>query len=411
MVTAAVRYKESPLDVVSWNFSAACGRVSLDPDLRTLLAMPYRELGLQLPIRMDDGTLRVFRAARHLHSNCRGPAAGILRMTPGADANLAAALATSATWTATVANVPFGGASGVIDCDPAALSPREYELLLRRFVSRSNVVLGPYQDVVIAQSESQAAILVDEFASLRGNMPALVTGKSAGQGGAEHLAKAHPRAAAMVLRYSATLLERDVQDLRVAIYATTATAADYLAEFESIGTTVVALSDGRSTAHDDRGLNPLAIAESVRQNGTVSAFPGTAESVLAADCDVLVLAASECALNAINGGRVRAQIVLEAAPLSITPSGDVLLRQQRATVIPDLLGASGTVIAAHAEWSANLEQKQLHARDVEAEFERRLPQATEAVFERSKKDHSSLRSAAYCIAVERVGRTERLRGI
>jgi glutamate dehydrogenase/leucine dehydrogenase len=263
----------------------------------------------------------------------------------------------------------------------------------------------------MASSESEAAILLDEFSSLRDYAPACVTGKAAPQGGAAHVAKAHPRAAALVLREVASRFEREVSDLRVAIYATTSTAADYLAEFASIGCPIVALSDGRSTAHDERGLNPLAIVESVRHNGTVSAFPGTAESAIAADCDVLVLASTECSLNAMNAGRVRASVVLEAAPLSVTPSADVLLRQQRATVIPDLLASSGSIIAAHAEWTANIEQKQLHARDIETEFERRLPQAAEAVVERSKKDHSSLRSAAYCIAVERVARTERLRGI
>src|SRR5512138_3194126 len=100
MVTAAVRYKESPAEVVSWNFSSACGRLALDADLKTLLAMPYRELSLQLPVRMDDGTLRVLRAARVLHSNSRGPAAGPIRFRPGADSNLGFALANFGTWAA-----------------------------------------------------------------------------------------------------------------------------------------------------------------------------------------------------------------------------------------------------------------------------------------------------------------------
>jgi glutamate dehydrogenase (NAD(P)+) len=113
----------------------------------------------------------------------------------------------------------------------------------------------------------------------------------------------------------------------------------------------------------------------------------------------------------MNAARVSASIVLEAAPLSVTPSADVILRQQRAMVVPDLVGASGAIIAAHVEWSANLEKKQLHKRDVEAALEKSIPVAIDAVFERTQRDQSSLRSAAYCIAVERVARTERLRGI
>ncbi len=411
MVTAAVRYKESPLDVVSWNFAAACGRISLDNDLRTLLAMPYRELSLHLPVRMDDGTLRVFRASRYLHSNARGPAAGMIRLSPGATDELARALANATTWTAAIVNIPFGGSCGVIDCDPAQLSEHEYETLVRRFASRSHVVLGPYQDVVMASSESEAAMLLDEYSSLRSYTPAFVTGKSASHGGAAHLSKAHPRAAAIVMREVASRLDRDVTDLRVAIYATAATAADYLAEFISIGASVVALSDGRSTATDERGLNPLTVSECVRQYGSVASYPGTAESTLAADCDVLVLAASECALTAANANRVRASLVLEAAPLSITPSADTILRQQRVAVVPDLLAASGSIIAAHTEWASNLEQKQLQTRDIESEFDRLLPHAVDTIFDRSNRDHSTLRSAAYCIAVEKVSRTERLRGI
>lgn len=412
MVTAAVRYKESPLDVATWNFSAACGRISIDADLKSLLAMPYRELRLHLPVRLDDGTLRVFRAARHVHNNSRGPAAGCVRVIPGGDASLAEALARFNTWSAAIVQVPFGGACAVIDGDPSQLSAGENERLLRRLASRAYVVLGPYHDVLMAESEGDAGILLDEYSSyFREIAPASVTGKPADRGGIAHRVKAHPRAAAMVLRTAAQRLEKDLQNLRVAVYATSATAADYLAEFTSIGTTVIALSDGRSTAHDDRGLNPLAIAESVRQNGTVSAFPGTADSALAAECDVLVLASGECALHSANAGRVRASMVLEAAPLSITPSADAVLRQQRATVIPDLLASSGSLVAAHVEWAANLEQVQPHARNIELEFERLLPEATATVFERASRDHSSLRSAAYCTAIERVARTEKLRGV
>ncbi len=408
MVSTAVRYKESPVDVASWNFSSACGRLSLDADLKTLLAMPYRELSLQLPVRMDDGTLRVFRASRVLHSNARGPAAGEIHLRPRADANLAFALANSATWTSAVMNVPFGGACGVIDCDPQSLTPREYEKLFRRFASRSHVVLGPFQDVAIASSESEAALLLDEYSSLHGFTPACVAGKGPQQGGAANFSKTRPRAAALALRESAIYLDRNLQDLTIAILATPENAADYLAEFASIGCTVVALSDTRRAVHDDRGLEPLTIGKILEEAPAVT---DAIESVLSTDCDVLVLASSECALHATNAARVRAAIVLEAAPLSVTPSADVVLRQQQALVIPDLVAASGALIAAHVEWSANLEKKQLHARDIHLALEKSIPAAVKAIFERTQKDQSSLRSAAYCIAVERVARTERLRGI
>lgn len=411
MVTAAVRYKESPADTASWNFSSACGRLSLDADLKTLLAMPYRELSLQLPLRMDDGRLRVFRAARMLHSNARGPAAGTIRMKPGANVDLAFALANIATWTAAVVNVPFGGASGVIDCDPVNLSEREYESLLRRYASRSNVVLGPYQDVTLASSEEDAALLLDEYSSTRGLTPACVAGKGPQHGGVASPSKAQPRAAALALREIARYWDRDLQDLHVAIYATPETYADYLAEFVSIGCTVTALSDGRRTAVDGSGLTSHGIAQAKQLHSELSSVPNSGDSVLSAACDVLVLASSECALNATNAARVRASIVLEATPLGITPSADVTLKQQHALVVPDLVGASGTVIAAHVEWSANLEQKQLHTRDIEAALEKAIPNALEKVIERSKKDLGTLRSAAYCMAVERVAKTERLRGI
>jgi glutamate dehydrogenase (NAD(P)+) len=411
MVTATARYKESPVETASWNFSSACGRLSLDPDLKTLLAMPYRELSLQLPLRMDDGNLRVFRATRLLHSNSRGPAAGTLRLAPGANADLAFALANVATWTAAVVNVPFGGASGVIDCDPRTLSDREHETLIRRFAARTNVVLGPYQDVAIAANETEAALLLDEYSSLRGFTPACVAGKGPQQGGAAHSSKAQPRAAALVLREVADQLGRAIQELCVAIYAGPESVTDYLAEFVSIGCKVVAVGDGTRIALDDNGIHPGGLSEALHAPESKVGKPSATDLVLGAACDVLVLAASEGTIHATNASGVRTTLVLEAAPLGITPSADAVLRQQRAVVIPDLLAASGAMIAAHSEWSANLEQKQLQTHDIEAALEKSIPKATKAVFNRSKKDHSSLRAAAYCVAVERVARTERLRGI
>lgn len=407
MVSTAVRYKESPVDVSSWNFAAACGRISLDADLKTLLAMPYRELSLQLPLRLDDGTLRVFRANRVLHSNARGPAAGTVTVRPGATPDLALALANFATWTSALMGVPFGGASAVIDCDAATLSSDEYGRLLSRFASRSHLVLGPFQDIVIASSTNEAAVLLDEYSSLHGFTPASVTGKSAEQGGTAEFGKASPRAAAISLREAVMRSERGVEGLRVAIVATPNTLADYVAEFSVIGCIVVAVSDGGQTVYDERGLSPThLIAE-----GDYAVITKGSEAALFADCDVLVLAGDECSLHGANASRVRAKTIIEASPVCVTPSADVALRQQRAAVIPDLIAASGATIAAHAEWAANLEQRPLHAEDLNSALEQSIRQAMDSVFERARKDHATTRTAAYCIAIERVARTERLRGI
>jgi glutamate dehydrogenase (NAD(P)+) len=403
MVTAAVRYRESPLDTASWNFSSACGRLALEPDLKALLAMPYRELSMQLPVRMDDGTLRVFRASRVLHSNTRGPAAGSIRIAPGANSDLAFALANIATWTATLMNVPFGGASGAIDCERRALTDSEYESLIRRFASRSHIALGPFQDVAISTTEVEAALLLDEYSSLHGLTPACVTGKSPDRGGVANGPKAQSQAAAIALREVAARFGRELKDLRVAVYSTPETISDYLAEFALSGCQVVAISDGRNTASDSEGLTPAATITTSDETSK------SADSVLFADCDVLVLASSECILNAANAARVRARIIVEATPLGITPSADVTLRQQRSVVIPDVIAASGATIAAYVEWSANLEHKQ--PRDLDAALAKAIPKAVETVFDRLNQDHSSLRSAAYCVAIERVARTERLRGI
>jgi glutamate dehydrogenase (NAD(P)+) len=405
MGTAAVRYKDLPVDVASWNFAAACGRLSLDADLKTLLAMPYRELSLQLPLRMDDGTLRVFRASRVLHSNARGPAAGTITVRAGANADLALALANFSTWTAALIGTPFGGASAVINCDPLSLSSEEYDKLLRRFAARALIVLGPFQDVLIASSENEATILLDEYSSLPDFAPASVAGKSAEQGGVARFGKASQRATALALREAAFRSNRALEDLSVSIVASPNTVADYIAELTAIGCRVIAATDGLNTAHDEQGLSPLALS------GETDALADGSEMALTTHCDVMVWAAAECSLHAAIAPRIRAQTLIEAASLCVTPSADVALRQQRVTVIPDLIAASGATIAAHAEWSANLEQRSLHPHDVDSELEKSIRKAIDAVFERSKKDHSTLRSAAYCIAVERVARVERLRGI
>jgi glutamate dehydrogenase (NAD(P)+) len=211
---------ESALDITRKNFNKAADHLGLEKEMRVLLSTPFREVRVEVPIRMDDGKLRVFVGYRVQHSGVRGPAKGGIRYHPAVDLDEVRALAAAMTWKTAVVNIPFGGAKGGIQCDPATMSANELERLTRRYISRIHLVLGPYRDVPAPDVNTNAqtmAWIFDQYSASNGYTPACVTGKPLEMGGSQGREQATGRGVSLMLREAAKDLGLKVTDLRVAV--------------------------------------------------------------------------------------------------------------------------------------------------------------------------------------------------
>ena len=409
--------KESPIEVTRANFLIAARRLGLGADIQTLLSTPFREVHVEVPVRMDDGKLKVFTGYRVQHNGVRGPAKGGLRFHPSVHIDEIRALAAAMTWKTAVVNIPFGGAKGGVTCDPSQMSLAELERLTRRFTSRIHLLLGPYRDIPAPDVNTNSQVMMwvfDEYSKSHGYTPACVTGKPLEMGGSLGREQATGRGISFMVREAASDLGMGLKGLRIAVQGFGNVGANAVALIAALGCKIVAVSDVRGGIYAARGINPQDLRAHVAAAGSVAGFAGadriSNEELLQCDCDVLVPAALECVLHSGNAGRVRAKLIVEGANLPTTPSADAIFEQRGITVVPDILANAGGVTCSYFEWAQNLQQVMWTEERVNHDLEEIMLRAYREVRDRGKKERISLRAAAYCIAVERVARVEKLRG-
>ncbi|MGH9580951.1 MAG: Glu/Leu/Phe/Val family dehydrogenase, partial [Terriglobales bacterium] len=219
-MSTAITPRESPIEIIRHNFQVAAAKLGLDEDTQILLSIPYREVRVEVPVRMDDGRLKVFVGFRVQHSGVRGPAKGGIRYHPAVDLDEVRALAAAMTWKTAVVNIPFGGAKGGIACDPGQMSLPEQERLTRRFISRIHGLLGPYRDIPAPDVNTNAQVMTwifDQYSSAHGYTPACVTGKPVEMGGSLGREQATGRGVCFMVREIAKDLGLELKGLRVAV--------------------------------------------------------------------------------------------------------------------------------------------------------------------------------------------------
>lgn len=408
---------EDPREIVEYNFQKAADRLSLDSEMRTLLTMPFRELRVEIPVRMDDGSLRVFVGYRVQHSGVRGPAKGGIRYHATTDLNEVRALASAMTWKTSLVNIPFGGAKGGIAVDPAGLSSGELQRLTRGYIRRIALFLGPFRDIPAPDMNTNAQVMTwifDEYSAQHGYTPACVTGKPVELGGSLGREAATGRGVYYLIEALTRDMGMKLAGARVAIQGfgnVGSFATRFLAE---AGAKVVAVADVRGGILNEQGLDVKALLEYSRTQRTIAGFPGAraiaGEDVFAVDCDILVPAALQCVLTKNNAEKVRARIIAEGANLPTTPEADAILARRGVTILPDILTNAGGVTVSYFEWAQNLQQIFWDEDHVNSEMHKVLTRAYKQVAERAAADKITLREAAYTIAVDRVARAERLRG-
>jgi glutamate dehydrogenase (NAD(P)+) len=410
----------NPQAIVDYNFDRAARHLGLNASQRRLLKEPFREVSVKVPVRMDDGTLEIFRGYRVQHNGARGPFKGGIRYSPDVNEDEVRALAEVMTWKTALADIPFGGAKGGVNCDPLRLSKAELERVTRKFIAHIRHVLGPMRDIPapdMGTNPQVMAWILDEFSSRQGYSPACVTGKPVELGGSVGRNRATGRGVVIVLGEHLRELNRTLEGLRVVVQGFGNVGASVGLLLADQGAEIVAVGDifGAVAGVDGRSLPVQELAEYAKREGTVVGFPKSIpidpEELLLLDCDVLIPAAAECVLHAGNAERVRATTIAEAANLPTTPEADEILGRKGVSIIPDILANAGGVIVSYFEWVQNLQQKPWDEFAVRKELGRRMRETYRDVSHLAAHDGKTLRDVAYALAMERVLRAEEKRGV
>lgn len=382
-----------------------------------------RELVVSVPVVMDDGHTEVFEGYRVQHDSSRGPCKGGIRFHPEADLDEVKALAAWMTWKCAVANIPFGGAKGGIKVDPAKLSKAELTRMTRRYTSMILPILGPDKDIPAPDVNTNAEVMawiMDTFSMLKGyTVPAVVTGKPIELGGSLGRAEATGRGALFTLQ---NLLEargiKDTASMRIAVQGFGNVGSCGAKLMHRAGFKIVAVSDVYCALYKEDGIDiEKAMAYAAANNRSLLGYQEeglktiTGEELLALDVDVLFLAAMENQLREDNADSVRAKIVLEGANGPTTPDADRILEGKGITVMPDILTNCGGVVVSYFEWVQNLQSYMWDEDYINENLHKVMKGAFSDVWKIAQEKSVSMRMAAYMLALERVVKASKARGI
>ncbi len=411
--------KDDPWDVALRQFHRAADHLPLKRGIREFLAFPHRELTVNFPVHMDDGTVRVFTGYRVHHSTVLGPTKGGIRYNPRVDLNEVRALAMLMTWKCALMRLPYGGAKGGVACDPGQLSKAELERLTRRYATEIGIIIGPDGDIPapdVGTNDQIMAWIMDTYSMHLGHsVPAVVTGKPISIGGSAGRREATGRGVMIVAREAACLRGMPFAGSRVVVqgFGNVGSVAAYLMHDQ--GCRIVGISDVYGGIHTPHGLDPRAVLQHMQQTGRVAGFPGT-ETVTNTDllelpCDFLVPAAIEGQITPENAGRIQAKIVVEGANGPTTPEADEILADRDILVVPDILANAGGVTVSYFEWVQDLQSLFWSEEEINQRLERIMVQAFKGVVDLARERDVELRTAALIYAVKRVADALLTRGI
>jgi len=399
-------------------FDEAADQLELADDVRQLMLTPKREVQVQVPVLLDDDYIKTFIGYRVQHDNSRGPMKGGLRFHPAVDLDEVRALAALMTWKTAVANLPYGGAKGGITVNPAELTSKQLEMLTRVFVDQIHDVFGPRTDIPAPDMGTDAMVMAwirNQWEKYHGFNPACVTGKPVEHYGAVGREEATGRGVGILTLKLLGRLGRKPPGTRLAIQGfgnVGSHAAKFLADADM---TIVAVSDISGAYHCPTGLDIHDCLRYAMSQGTLQGYQNgdmiSNNELLALDVDILIPAAIGDVIHAKNVGQIRAPIIIEAANRPVDPEADKVLYEQGVIVLPDILANAGGVTVSYFEWAQNLQLYKWNLNRVRQELDHILSDAFEAVWQCANDSQTSLRTAAYMVAIERVHRAKSLAGM
>jgi glutamate dehydrogenase (NAD(P)+) len=412
------------MDNVMEQFNSAADQINLHPSIRKILSITNNEIIVNFPVKMDNGDVEIFRGYRVQHNNALGPYKGGLRYHPTVDIDAARALAMWMTWKTSLAGLPYGGGKGGIQLDPSKYSQGELERITRRFTFALADNIGPEHDIPapdVNTNSQTMAWMADTYMSTR--PPAertanqhVVTGKPAGSGGLEGRDRATGYGVFLSIKIWAEKNNINLAGKKFIVqgFGNVGYWAAYFLEKE--GAKLVAVQDAFGSIENQKGIVVEDLFNYTKANkGSIVDFPDAVSldknSFFATDCDICIPAALGNQITADNASQIKGSLIAEGANGPTNVDGEKILLERGITIIPDILCNSGGVVGSYFEWLQNRNGELWQLDEVMVKLEKKLRESFNKVYDYSQNEGLDMRTAAYCIAIQRIERAYVDRGI
>ena len=398
----------------------AANKANLAEDDYISLLSPEREMHVSIPVKMDNGKIKVFSGYRVQHSTLRGPAKGGIRFHQDVNIDEVRSLAAWMTFKCAVADIPYGGGKGGICVDPSKLSETELEKLTRGYTRRIASFIGPKIDIPAPDVGTNAKVMswiADSYSEYAGEFtPAVVTGKPLPLGGSKGRVEATGRGVLFATREILKKLNKNLKDQSVVIQGLGNVGGVTADLFYKTGAKIIAASDVSGAIYNEKGLNIQLITEHVKKGRLLKSFEGdfkriTNEELLELKADILIPAALENQITEKNASNIKASIIIEAANGPVTPEADKILEKNNIITVPDVLANSGGVIVSYFEWVQNLQSFYWTEEEVNKRLEDKMIEAFKLVWDVKEAYNVSMRKAAYIKALKQLVETQKVKGI
>jgi glutamate dehydrogenase (NAD(P)+) len=410
---------ENPYDIAKEQLRRVAELFGVDPNLVNVLQACKKAVVVSVPVTMDDGSIQALEGYRVTHNIARGPSKGGIRYHPDVELDEVKALAMWMTWKCALMGIPFGGAKGGIRVDPKKLSPAELQRMTRRYTSEIINEIGPEKDIPAPDVGTNASVMAwifDTYSMNKGHsVLGVVTGKPLNVGGSLGRLEATAHGALYCIQEAVRKREMQMADLRVAVQGF-GNVGSFLAKFlAEQGATVIAVSDSRGGIYNEAGLDMAAVLAHKQETGALEGLRGaesiTNEELLLLDCDVLAPCALEQVITSSNADQVKAKIIAEGANGPVTPAADEILDDRGVLILPDVLANAGGVVVSYFEWVQGLQEYFWKEDEINSKLRDITTRAFNETWRTTEERKTSMRLAAYGLAVRRVADATITRGL
>ena len=416
---APTHLRENPYAIARQQLRRVGETFGIDPNLINVLERCKKSVEVSIPVSRDDGSVGVFEGYRVTHNIARGPSKGGIRYHPHVTRDEVKSLAMWMTWKCALMGLPFGGAKGGVVCDPKQLSRGELERLTRRYTSEIINEIGPERDIPAPDVGTDASVMAwifDTYSMNKGHsVLGVVTGKPLAIGGSLGREEATARGALFIIADALAEEDRGLDGLRVAVQGFGNVGRNLARLLSEAGALIVAVSDSHGGLYAAKGLDVTSVIAHKAEHGKLDGFAGadriTNEELLLLDCDVLAPCALEQVIRSDNATQVRARIVCEGANGPVTPDADAILEDNGVLVLPDVLANAGGVVVSYFEWVQGLQEYFWKEEEVNARLNEIVTKAFRETVDTRDKHGTSMRMAAYGLAVRRVSEATVTRGL
>lgn len=395
----------------------------LKSDVALALSQPKNELIIHFPVKMDDGSTKLFKGYRVQHNNILGPFKGGMRFHQGVYLDECKALATWMTWKSALQNIPYGGAKGGIKFDPRQHSDAELERITRRFTHALGTNIGPEYDIPAPDVNTNSQTMnwmMDTYSNIVGSqskqaVKSVVTGKSIACGGSKGRSEATGRGVVICITEWAKSQRFDLGGATLAVQGFGNVGSHTAMILARMGVSLVAVGDHTGYLVNPEGFNPYKMDEYVKKNGSLKGYPSgkvvSREEFFKAQCDIFVPAALELQIGAEEAQTMNCKVVVEAANGPTDLAGEEVLLERGIDVIPDILANSGGVVVSYFEWLQNKRSESWELEDVRRRLEVRMTNTYQLMQDKARQEDLDFRTACYVLALERLNQVYTERGV